>query len=373
MKTATQSASTCCEDSCQTGTVCRPRYFPRQIITPDELTLEQDYFRSRLRMHNLMLHGWGVVCGARVCPKRKEDGTGYLPWTVVVERGYAIGPCGDEIVLDCPRTVDLRTPGISRVTGDPCVEPVDPWCSDVYEERDENEPFYIAVRYKETRTRPVRVQPVGCGCDDSRCEYSRWCDSYEIAVLRECPTPQVEMHGTNGNGNARPIPACPEPATSPWLGLAEVEVSADGVITRIDNCHCRRLVRGPGDPWWCKSAEDLRIEEVTPKELDPGTTPTIHVKGKGFAEGISADFDPPGATVRALRIDASGELDIDLDIAANASGRRTMTLKAADCSIARLEAAIEIKAPPRSVEAPKKEPRPPARRRRVPPVEPPEG
>jgi hypothetical protein len=315
-----------------------------------------------------MLHGWGVVCGARVCPKRREDGTGYVPWTVVVERGYAIGPCGDEIILDCRRTVDLRTPGVSRVTGDPCVEPVDPWCSDVYEERDENDPLYVAVRYKETRSRPVRVQPVGCGCDDSRCEYSRWCDSYEIGVLTECPTPRIETHDPNGNGNGRPIPACAEPATSPWLGLAEVAVSSDGVITRIDNCHCRRLVRGPGDPWWCASPEEFLISEITPTDpLGPGTNPAIVVKGKGFTKGISATFDPPGVTAETPTVDNPETLKILLHVANDAkSGPRTLTLTGSDCSVARMDAAIEI------TEGSKKPPRRPVRRRPTEPVDTPD-
>ena len=243
MKTSTHPATQCCEGSCQGETVCRPRYFPRQIITPDDLTLEQEYFRSRLRWHNLMLHGWGVVCGARVCPKRNDDGKGYVSWTVVVERGYAIGPCGDEIILDCPRTVDLRTPGVTGVTGDPCVEPVDPWCSDVYETPDEDTVLYVAVRYKETRTvrcassppaaarrQPLRVLPVVRQLRDRRAE--------------GLPDTARQSH----ERERKEHPACPEPATSPWLGLAAVTVSTDGVITRIDNCSCRRLVPGLGTP-----------------------------------------------------------------------------------------------------------------------------
>ena len=45
-----------------------------------------------------------------------------LPWTVQVRKGYAIGPYGDEIIVDCDRTVDLRTSGVAGVTGDACVE-----------------------------------------------------------------------------------------------------------------------------------------------------------------------------------------------------------------------------------------------------------
>src|SRR5262245_61947406 len=97
-----------------------PRYYPRQLITPDDLTLEQDYFRDRLRRHNRLLHGWGVVCGAWVCPVStpNPDGTtSVAPWQVKVRPGYLLGPDGDEIVVDCERTVDLRTAGTAGVTG----------------------------------------------------------------------------------------------------------------------------------------------------------------------------------------------------------------------------------------------------------------
>ena len=65
-----KSTSSCCGGSstspCANSIAELPRYYPRQLITPADLTLEQDYFRDRLRRHNRLLHGWGVVCGALV-------------------------------------------------------------------------------------------------------------------------------------------------------------------------------------------------------------------------------------------------------------------------------------------------------------------
>jgi hypothetical protein len=287
-----------------------------------------------------MLHGWGVVCGARVCAKRNTDGKGYVSWTVVVERGYAIGPCGDEIILDCPRTVDLRTPGVTGVTGDPCVEPVDPWCSDVYETLDEDTVLYVAVRYKETRTRPVRVQPAGCGCDDSRCEYSRWCDSYEIGVLRTCP--HDGERARDRIEATRTIPACPEPATSPWLGLAAVTVSVDGTITKIDNCACRRLVRGFADASWQCTSAAFTIGDFVPRELQRGEGATIVVPGSGFVDDMRADFGP-GVVVGDVDTTAATEATIKLTVDANAArGPRTLVLTAPDCSVATAAGAITI-------------------------------
>jgi hypothetical protein len=139
---------TICQDNpCDQGVAERPRYYARQLITPDDLTLEQDYFRAKLRLHNRMLHGWGVVCGAEVCllPKSKQNGTRFEPWKVVVKPGFILGPYGDEIVIDCPKEVDLRSRCVTGVTGEPCVDVVDPWCAEVFEQRDRDK-LYLAVR-----------------------------------------------------------------------------------------------------------------------------------------------------------------------------------------------------------------------------------
>src|SRR5579864_4392637 len=101
---------------CDHGTLERPRYFPRQLITPVELTLEQHYFRDKLRRHNRLLHGWGVACGAQVCLVTDPITRDLKPWTVSVQPGYILGPYGDEILIDQAQVIDLRTSG--AVSGD---------------------------------------------------------------------------------------------------------------------------------------------------------------------------------------------------------------------------------------------------------------
>ena len=82
--------------ACDTTIAELPRYYPRQLITPDDLTLEQNYFRDRMRRHNRLLHGWGVVCGALVCPGAVTTDTNGVvslsPWQVQVQPGYILGP-----------------------------------------------------------------------------------------------------------------------------------------------------------------------------------------------------------------------------------------------------------------------------------------
>src|SRR2546430_3228606 len=104
-------------ESCANAALERPRYFARQMLTQAELTLEQNYFRDRLRRHNRLLHGWGVVCGANICAIPKEDQSGPEAWKVRITPGYILGPYGDEIVIDRERIVDLRTAGATGMAG----------------------------------------------------------------------------------------------------------------------------------------------------------------------------------------------------------------------------------------------------------------
>ena len=71
----------------------RVRYFPRQLMTAEDMRTEQAYFVERLRRHNRLLHGWGIVCGLQVLP----DATADQPWRVKVCPGAAVAATGDEI------------------------------------------------------------------------------------------------------------------------------------------------------------------------------------------------------------------------------------------------------------------------------------
>jgi hypothetical protein len=308
--------SNCCgaaPTGCDSAIAELPRYYPRQLITPDDLTLEQNYFRDRMRRHNRLLHGWGVVCGALVCPvpnpHPEKSSDLYLPWLVQVERGYVLGPYGDEIVLDCTRTVDVRTSGVSGVTGEPCIDKPDPWCTPVFVNPDDTTTYYIAIKYTQAMTRPVRVQPAGCGCDDTSCEYSRWKDGYDIGVLRELhPCPQ-EPRGRNRTGNPDlsllvqgADPACPDCSCGPWVCLATVTVDVDGNIKAIDNCACRRLVMSFSQFWWACTGLQPVIGNVEPSTLQGGRTVAVTVTGKNFQCGASAAFDtePTAPTVQQV-------------------------------------------------------------------------
>lgn len=324
----------CADMVCDRGVAELPRYFPKQLITSDDLTLEQEYFRNKLRMHNRMLHGWGVVCGAQVCmvPKGNGNGNGeFEPWKVYVKPGYILGPCGDEIVIDCTRVVDLRTTGVTGISGEPCVDAIDPWCVEVFE-REGPDTLYLAVRYRQEATRPVRVQPAGCGCDDTRCENSRWRDGYEIKVLTYCP------HKDDGEPpifddlfDEAPIPACPEPPDEPWVGLAKIELDDDGVISKIDNCACRRLVLSHANFWWSCEAP-AQFENIRDGgDINRGEERVIRIEmDKPLPEGTKVEAGK-GITIDQGRVKRDPKndrvLEVPIKVEQNAAiGSRAITI-----------------------------------------------
>jgi hypothetical protein len=276
MNTATCN---CHPQASKVGLNERPRYYARQLVTPDDLTLEQNYFRARLRRHNRYLHGWGVVCGAEVVESTRRDtkGVQIQPWKVIVKTGYVLGPYGDEIYIESDQCVDVR-----KKCG-PEETPDDAECLDQRPDppRDDDAQRWIAIRYVENKTRLIRVPLGGCGCEDNACEYSRFADDYEICVIDHCPEshknpPESPIPGRGPDPNEKATPDCPECESEPWVVLSAFKVDKDGKVT-LQQCDCRRQVLSFGDFWW-SCGRDNRVQpgNLIPKETParPGTAPT---------------------------------------------------------------------------------------------------
>jgi hypothetical protein len=227
--------SVCCGTAIE-----RPRFYARQIITADDLTLDQDYSREKFRRHARFLHGWGVVCGATLEYTTK-------PWIIRVTGGYILDPCGSEIVLCKDVCFDVRTRCMTTTTvPDPCADVWQPPAPAATKPVN----VFVAIAYAQTQGRPVRVKAAGCGCGENQCESSRWQDGYTICVLDTLP----DSH-TNTKPQTVPIteglpPACPPVITDPWVVLGQAIVQPDGTISQIVYSNCRRQVVSFADCWW---------------------------------------------------------------------------------------------------------------------------
>jgi hypothetical protein len=340
MKTTTTATT-------ETSALQRPRYFARQLVTPGELNLGTDYVLERLRRHNRLLHGWGVVCGLKVCRVPGSEAGSALPWKVAIEPGHAIDGHGNDLTVDCERVVDLRAGVTAAACGDPPGEVRDPWCTDVWT-KDDGGRVWVAVCYHACRSRPVRAQPSGCGCDDTTCEYSRWVDGYEVRILDECPEthqgppPTFEQMLATLTGPLRECPAWPE---DPCVVLAAIDVGADGTITAIDNCSCRRNVLSAATLWW-RCAVPMSVTAVsvtTDGPYTPGAQGIVlHVEGVDLSDDVIAALGP-GVTVTSVARDDQGNLDVTVDIADDATpGDRTLTLTRPDCSMVSWAKALAV-------------------------------
>lgn len=166
------------------------RHYPRQLITAEDLNDQVSYVREKLKRHNRMLHGYGIVCGLTFDSARK-----------VIQRGYALSPCGNEIMV--PEDVPFDPQLVARAPdtgGCPPPEEVD-----IPDER------FLVVCYRECPTRPVRVHAAGCGCHDDACEYARTREWYELCLLDKRPhSHPVPVEG-EGEGENTPVGCPPAP------------------------------------------------------------------------------------------------------------------------------------------------------------------
>src|SRR5450755_3247759 len=163
--TYTPPASPCCCPAC-TGLQCldRTRFFAGQLLTEADLNNDQSYWLAKSRLHNRYLQGWGVVCGMQVV-------CGDCPGWVTVKTGYAIDPCGNDIIVCSDQSFNVIK-AIQACCAPP--KPADcsplraspPNCEDAQQE------WCITIQYEEQPTRPITplrqpATPSGgasCGC-----------------------------------------------------------------------------------------------------------------------------------------------------------------------------------------------------------------
>jgi hypothetical protein len=225
---------TCCDDTtdCKSARE-RVRYFQGQLLGIADLVAEQEYWLERMRSHNRMAQGWGVICGLSVERARGSDQTNDpANASVTVGPGYALSPQGEEILLEECATIDVAT-----ALETPDNRPVS---------------LFVAVRYAECLTRPVPMPD--SGGDESASEFSRIRSYYELNILDVLPqshtqsaAAQLAWQATwkqwvtaNGLGGANrdlrglPVPPCPACPVDSWVVLAGVRLVKFDKALRID-------------------------------------------------------------------------------------------------------------------------------------------
>ena len=94
--------------------LCRPRFYAGQLLNEQDLNRLDRYIVAKNRLHNRYLHGWGVACGLEVSCHPCGN-------YVLLKPGYALSPCGDDIVVCREETVD-----VCKLIRDCCTPDEDP-------------------------------------------------------------------------------------------------------------------------------------------------------------------------------------------------------------------------------------------------------
>lgn len=175
---------------CETASFVRPRFFAGQLLTEDDLSALIDYVVSKNRFHNSRLFGEGVVCGLLVeC--------GPCDGQIVVDPGYALDCCGNNLVLTCKQILDIA-PMIRELAShkdcgctDPCSDPTiaqtsTPSNQDQKPTAKPCKTYCLYARYGERPDQPVAAYPVGGDCDTTSCEPTRIVEG--ITFELRCPT-----------------------------------------------------------------------------------------------------------------------------------------------------------------------------------------
>lgn len=174
------SPEACCSLDC----LERPNYFCGQLLSDADLSALLAWARAKFRLEH-QRHGWGAVCGLELyCDPER-------PGHVLLAPGYAVSPCGHDIVVCEEADWDMAQ----------CwpVEPADP-CADPYaaanetptEEKrpvcfgeqeidaDEIRTFDLCIRYDEKATAPQPALGRSACLDTARCEFSRVRETYAL-------------------------------------------------------------------------------------------------------------------------------------------------------------------------------------------------
>jgi hypothetical protein len=198
-------------------------------MTAEDMQAEQNYFVERMRRHNRLFHGWGILCGLEVQPAATAD----RPWQVFVCPGDACAATGDEIHVPAKVPFDLaRSAAPEDDDCVPCPCPPGPPLGRLAGGKTVR---YLAIRYVCRPARPVRTSHADCGCGESGCETSRYRDDFQLTVLTDLPVPyddesvkeeQAWLGTLKDAAGAGPFglgtPPCRPASVGPWVILAAV-------------------------------------------------------------------------------------------------------------------------------------------------------
>ena len=150
----------------------RNHFFDGKFMRERDFAADTEYLLDHHRLHNRLLHGWGIVCGLDIeRHPRPECAQGWI----LVTSGLALDCHGRELVLTCDVPFELP---------------------------DRHEPYLLCAQFKEEKVEPVPALYAEGICDPHHREFNRYRDG--VSLVAADVTPQCWPTGHGGRPRGKP-------------------------------------------------------------------------------------------------------------------------------------------------------------------------
>lgn len=185
---------------------CGLNYHFGMLLGVDDFQAEQGFHVGRLRRHQRLLHGWGVVAGFPLAFDA-------ISFDLSVGPGYAIDILGRDLWLAIRQCVNLAL-WWQKHAGDDAFHGLDP--------NDATLDLDLQVCYATCLDRPVPAIAEPCAGDAADIAHARLCETVSLQLIKHVDPP--------------PVAAGDQPyhLWRLWLGLDEIATLADGTLAPDD-------------------------------------------------------------------------------------------------------------------------------------------
>jgi hypothetical protein len=143
----------------------RNTWWDGKVMRARDFAADTEYLLDHHRLHNRLLHGWGIVCGLHI--ERHPRPECAQAW-VLVTSGLALDCYGRELVLTCDVPFELP---------------------------DRDDPYLLCARFKEEKVEPVPALYAEGTCDPHHREFNRYRDGVSIVAADVTPHCWPTEHG----------------------------------------------------------------------------------------------------------------------------------------------------------------------------------
>jgi predicted flap endonuclease-1-like 5' DNA nuclease len=259
----------CCEKHpppCQVECLERPLFTCGMVLSDSDLTALVDWTRARLALRRYR-EGWGVVCGLDVRCDPDQPGS------VLVDPGYAVGCCGEDIVVCEPTSVDLTD---CCSDDEPCAQPEEKKEEKGKEEKKDPCGDFVVDLMLESEDVPTVTELVDkCGCSDSCSDQCGSCSSCSDQSLvptrmRECARIRphlVYLRDTDPVSRAeedwmKAYSACHK-VVNDYVELGVKSSDAEGILKWL-----KKQDLHPPCNWWETTSQSLFKAEQAKQDTD---------------------------------------------------------------------------------------------------------